>query len=161
MNKAVFLDRDGVINSNRDRYYVWKKEELELNPGVAAALKSLKEKGFLLIVVTNQGGVGRGLFSRKAVEKLHRQINRELKAQGTAIDDFYYCPHHEEKEACLCRKPLPLMLQKAMARYRIDPGLSWFIGDSRRDMEAGKAAGLHTLLVAPNGNLEEAVKRIG
>jgi D-glycero-D-manno-heptose 1,7-bisphosphate phosphatase len=83
-----------------------------------------------------------------------------LEKEGVALDEIYYCPHHDSKEACLCRKPLPLMLEKAIARFGIDPELSWFIGDSRRDMEAGKAAGVGTILVASNSNLTGVLDRI-
>ncbi|MFH0758078.1 MAG: HAD family hydrolase [Bacteroidota bacterium] len=158
--KAIFLDRDGVINSNRDHYYIWKPEELVINPGVPETLKALKEKGYLLIVVSNQGGVSKGEYTREDVEALHRHLNKVLEASGARVDDFYYCPHHKDLEACLCRKPLPLMLEKAMARYGIDPSHSWFIGDSKRDEQAGKAAGLRTLLVEPNSNLMLALGKI-
>jgi D-glycero-D-manno-heptose 1,7-bisphosphate phosphatase len=160
IQKAVFLDRDGVINNNEGKYYIGKKEEVEINPGVAGALRQLKEAGFMLIVITNQGGVGRGLYSRGEVEVVHRYIRELLQAGGAEIDDFYYCPHHPESGNCLCRKPLPLMIQKAMARYLICPGRSWFIGDSSRDTEAGTAAGIRTILIEPNSSLSGAVEQI-
>ena len=158
--KAVFLDRDGVINSNQGRYYIWEKEELEINPGVTSTLRVLKERGFMLIVITNQGGVSRGQYSREDVEALHRHLNRLLEKEGAAVDEFYYCPHHSDHERCLCRKPQPLMIQKAMARYGIDPSQSWMIGDSKRDVEAGEAAGLKSILVESNSRLENILDRI-
>ncbi len=150
LKKAIFLDRDGVINSNKGRYYTWKKEDLEINPGVIETLRDLKERGYMLFVITNQGGISRGHYTREDVEALHLQLNKLLEKEGAAIDEFYYCPHHSDHEKCLCRKPQPLMIQKAMARYGIDPQLSWMIGDSQRDMEAGRAAGLKTILVESN-----------
>lgn len=158
--KAVFLDRDGVINSNEGRYYIWEKEELEINPGVFKTLKALKERGFLLIVITNQGGISKGQYSREDVEALHRHLNSLLGKEGSAVDEFYYCPHHNDHENCLCRKPQPLMIQKAMARYGINARQSWMIGDSQRDVEAGKAAGLRTILVESNSKLEEILDKI-
>ena len=160
VRKAVFLDRDGVINNDRGHYYISKKEEVEINPGVPGALRCLKEAGFLLIVITNQGGVGKGLYTRGNVEEVHRYMRGILQEGGGEIDDFYYCPHHPGSGNCLCRKPLPLMIQKAMARYQIDPGRSWFIGDSPRDAEAGKAAGLRTILIEPNSSLSRAAEQI-
>lgn len=160
VNKAVFLDRDGVINSNEGRYYIWEKEELKINPGVIKTLKFLKERGFMLFVITNQGGISRGQYSRKDVEVLHGYLNSLLEREGAAVDEFYYCPHHSDHENCLCRKPQALMIQKAMARYGIDAQQSWMIGDSQRDVEAGKAAGLRTILVKSNRNLEEILDKI-
>ena len=83
-----------------------------------------------------------------------------LEQDGVVIDEIYYCPHHSDNEACLCRKPLPLMIEKALARYNIDPQQSWFIGDSERDVEAGKAAGVGTILINPNSNLSQVLDRI-
>jgi len=157
---AVFLDRDGVINNDRGHYYIGKREEVDINPGVPGALRCLKEAGFLLIVITNQGGVGRGRYTRGDVEEVHRYISDLLGPDGAEPDDYYYCPHHPGSGNCLCRKPLPLMIQKAMARYQIDPGRSWFIGDSPRDAEAGKAAGLRTILIKPNSSLSRAAEQI-
>lgn len=158
--KAVFLDRDGVINSNKGRYYTWKVEDLEINPGVAETLRTLKERGFKLIVITNQGGISRGQYTREDVETLHDQLNKILKKEGASVDAFYYCPHHSDHEKCLCRKPQPLMILKAMSRYGIDPQQSWMIGDSQRDVEAGKAAGLKTILVESNRNLGEILDKM-
>ncbi len=83
-----------------------------------------------------------------------------LEKEGVALDEIYTCPHHHDIEACLCRKPLPLLILKAMARYGIDPSQSWFVGDSKRDQEAGMAAGLSTLLIEPNSDLRKVLDRI-
>ena len=160
MKKAVFLDRDGVINNNQNQYYIWRPEDLVINPGVIRTLKKLKEAGYFLIVISNQGGVSRGHYSSEDVDRLHNTLQNRFESEGAAVDDFYYCPHHQEIEACLCRKPLPLMIEKAMARYGIDPGHSWFIGDSQRDVDAGKAAGLKTIHVESNGDLEGVISEI-
>lgn len=160
LKKAIFLDRDGVINNNKDRYYTWKKEDLEINPGVIKTLKELKNRAYLLIVISNQGGISKGEYSREDVETFHEHLNSELGKAGASIDDFYFCPHHSDSENCLCRKPQSLMIQKALARYAIDPGQSWMIGDSQRDMEAGKAAGLKTILVESNSKLDVVLENI-
>ncbi len=160
LKKAVFLDRDGVINSNKKRYYTWKPEHLEINPGVTETLGVLKERGYMLFVITNQGGISSGQYTREDVEALHLHLNSLLEKEGASVDEFFYCPHHTDQEKCLCRKPQPLLIQKAMARYGIDPHQSWMIGDSARDMEAGKAAGLKTILVKSNGNLKGVLEKI-
>lgn len=161
LNKAIFLDRDGTINSNRNDYYIWRRGDLRLNPGVIEALTELESRGYLLIVITNQGGISRGECSYEDVEALHQYLSSLLERKGVHLKEIYFCPHHESEEECLCRKPHPLMIEKALARFNIDPALSWVIGDSQRDMEAGKAAGLHTILIESNGDLREVLGKIG
>lgn len=160
MKRAIFLDRDGTINSNRDHYYVWRAEDLSLNPGVIEALRELKLRGYLLIVITNQGGISKGDYTVDDVEALHAHLRSMLEQEGVTMDEIYYCPHHSDRERCLCRKPSPLMIEKAMARFGIDPALSWMIGDSRWDIEAGKAAGLRTILIESNSDLREVLGKI-
>ena len=161
MRKAIFLDRDGTINNNCDHYYIWQKEELLLNPGVTEALAELKARGFMLIVISNQGGISKGEFGLEDVEALHAFLGRILEKEGVSLDEIYYCPHHSMVESCLCRKPSPLMIEKAMARFEIDPAASWMIGDAERDVEAGKAAGLSTILIEPNSDLRNVLEEIG
>lgn len=160
MKRAIFLDRDGTINSNRGHYYIWRKEDLLLNPGVIETLTELKLRGYLLIVITNQGGVSKGEYGMEDVEMLHTHLRSTLEEQGVILDEIYYCPHHSNLERCLCRKPLPLMIEKAMARFHIDPALSWMVGDAPRDIEAGKAAGLQTILIESNSDLREVLRKI-
>ena len=160
MKKAIFLDRDGTINNNCDHYYIWRKEELLLNPGVGEALTELRSRGYLLIVVTNQGGISKGEFTAEDVEAVHLHLRSMLDAEGAHLDEIYYCPHHSMVESCLCRKPQPLMIEKVLARFDIDPLSSWMIGDAERDVEAGKAAGLRTILIEPNSDLREVLGKI-
>ncbi len=110
MKKAIFLDRDGTINNNCDHYYIWHKEELLLNPGVIEALAELKSRGYLLIVISNQGGISKGEFSAEDVDMLHVHLLSMLEKEGVKLDDIYYCPHHHLVESCLCRKPQPQYL---------------------------------------------------
>jgi D-glycero-D-manno-heptose 1,7-bisphosphate phosphatase len=152
MNKAVFLDRDGVINRERGEY-TWRKEDFTINEGVVDFLKVAREKGFLLIVISNQGGVQRGKYSLEDVEIVHQYLKDELKREGIDLTEIYICPHHDKTERCFCRKPQPIMLEKAIARFHIDVNQSYFFGDSLRDMEAGKAAGVHSILIEPNSSL--------
>lgn len=160
MKRAIFLDRDGTLNNNKGRYYIWQKKEFVLNPGVTEALAELKSRGYLLIVITNQGGVSKGEYSLEDVEAVHSYMCSLLEKDGVVLDEVLYCPHHPDQEACLCRKPKPLMIQKALARFDIDPKQSWMVGDSERDMEAGKAAGVRTLLVESNGDLKKMLGKI-
>jgi len=160
MKKAIFLDRDGTINNNCDHYYIWQKEELLLNPGVIETLTELKSRGYLLIVISNQGGISKGEFSAEDVDALHMHLRSMLEAEGVSLDEIYYCPHHSMVETCLCRKPQPLMIEKALARFGIDPASSWMIGDAERDVEAGKAAGLRTILIEPNSDLRKVLELI-
>ena len=148
---AVFLDRDGTINVEKE--YLHKIEDFEFIPGAPEAIKRLKDAGFLVIVVSNQSGIGRGYFDEHAVDKLHRYIQSELAGYNTSIDDFYFCPHHPEKGidsykiVCDCRKGAPGMLLQAAAEHSIDLQKSFMIGDKLADIEAGQRAGCQVLLV--------------
>src|ERR1035437_10328277 len=138
MNKAIFLDRDGVINQERG-HYTFGLDEFILNDGLFEALKAFQDKGFLLIVITNQGGIAKGLYSHKDVAILHNYLIEILAENGIHLTEIYYCPHHPDIGKCLCRKPNSLMLEKSIARFDIDAAKSYFIGDNDRDIIAGKA----------------------
>lgn len=150
--KALFLDRDGVINVERGEY-TFRKEDFLFPEGLFEFLQIARSKGYLLIMISNQGGISRGVYSLREVEALHNWMQERLGKEGVALDDIYFCPHHDAVEQCLCRKPQPLMLLKAIARYGIDPSLSLFVGDNARDAEAGRRAGVRSLQVTPNENL--------
>ena len=114
----------------------------------------------MLIVITNQGGVAKEEYSMDEVEQLHDHLCLILEKEGIVLDEIYTCPHHHSIEACLCRKPLPLMIEKAIARYGIDSSQSWFVGDSERDQEAGMASGLNTILIESNSDLRQVLEQI-
>ena len=149
--RAVFLDRDGTINVEKS--YLHKIDDFEFISGVPEAIKSLKDAGFLVIVVSNQSGIARGYFNEKAVEALNRHIQKELADYGTSIDAFYFCPHHPEKGigdykiVCDCRKGAPGMLLQAAVEHGIDLQRSFMIGDKLADIEAGQRAGCRSVLV--------------
>jgi D-glycero-D-manno-heptose 1,7-bisphosphate phosphatase len=148
MDKAAFLDRDGVINRKApEGQYVTRWEEVEFLPGVAAAIALLNKAGIHVIVVSNQRCVAKGLVTIGEVEALHRKICRELADQGAVIDAVYFCPH-EASPACDCRKPAPGMLLTAAKDHEIDLHSSWMIGDSPADVAAGKGAGCRTVLIS-------------
>ncbi len=161
MNKAVFLDRDGVLNEERGDYS-WLEEHLVLGHGVKEGLESLKKAGFLLIVITNQGGIAKGLYSRSEVMACHSWIQSRV---GNLIDDIYYSPYHPVRTKSLGRKPGSLLLERAIAKYSIDPGNSYMIGDSQRDIDASTKLGVKGILMnnEPNSdtnNFLEAVDLI-
>jgi D-glycero-D-manno-heptose 1,7-bisphosphate phosphatase len=152
--KAAFLDRDGVINVRLPGgAYVTRREEFVFCEGVAEALRLLQAKGFLLIVVTNQRGIGRGLMTEKDLDDVHRGMREELDREGVILDALYHCPHDLDDD-CDCRKPRPGMLKAAMKSFAIDRERSIIIGDSETDIEAGRAAGVGGVLIVPDG--EEA-----
>lgn len=149
--RAVFLDRDGTINVEKD--YLHRIEDFRFITGAQDALRCLQAAGFLLIVVTNQSGVARGFFPREAVCRLHEHMQQLLQQVGVSIDGFYICPHHPTEGQgpyrvdCDCRKGAPGMLLQAAADHGIDLSRSWMIGDKLADVEAGVAAGCHSVLV--------------
>ena len=158
MKKAVFLDRDGVINEPApEGSYITKWEELRLLPGVAAGIASLNRAGYTVIVVTNQRCVAKGLLSTAELEILHERLIKLLAQSGATIDGVYYCPH-ELDDACACRKPRPGMLLEAARAHNIDISSAWMIGDSDIDIEAGRNAGCKTIrLLERIENSDQAV----
>ncbi len=160
MKRAVFIDRDGTINQEKD--YLYRIEEFEFVPGAPEAIRRLNEAGYLVVVVTNQSGVARGYYSEEDVENLHRHIAGELNLVGARVDAWLYCPHHPSGKGsyalpCLCRKPLPGMLHEAARRFDIELEASVMIGDKLADIEAARAAGCRPILVRSGyGASEEA-----
>ncbi len=158
MKRAVFLDRDGTINLEKD--YLYQIKDLEFVPGAPEAIRLLNKAGIMVVVVTNQSGVARGYYTEDDVEKLHRHIALELELSGAHVDAWLYCPHHPSGRGsyslpCSCRKPLPGMLQEAARLYDIDLDNSIMIGDKRADIEAGEAAGCRTVLVRTGYGADE------
>lgn len=142
MNKAVFIDRDGVINNDEGHYYIYKPKDFRLNEGILQGLKLLQDAGYKLIVITNQGGIAKGQYTEDNVEMVHGHFLQVMFDNGIRITDIYYCPHHDSVEDCDCRKPKPGMILQAIDEHNIDPKQSYLIGDSPRDIEAGERAGL-------------------
>jgi D-glycero-D-manno-heptose 1,7-bisphosphate phosphatase len=141
---AVFLDRDGVINENREDY-IKSVEELKILPGAVEALARLSKAGFRTVIISNQQGVGRGLITPESLDQINRKLLSEMAKGGASISGIYYCPHLKEED-CSCRKPKPGMLFKAADELGIDTKNSVFIGDTQGDIEAGRSAGCTTLL---------------
>lgn len=140
--KCVFLDRDGVLNQDTDGY-LYQAEEMIIPDGVVEGLQKMKEAGYLLIVITNQAGIAKGLYSKEEVWNCHRHFQNQC---GHLLDDLYFCSHHPDFDTrSLMRKPESLMLEKAIAKYDIDVMSSWMVGDRSRDMQAGKRVGVRTI----------------
>ena len=153
MNKAIFLDRDGVINRELGDY-VTRPEEFKINPGVGEALRKWAEGGYLLIVITNQGGIAKGLYTEETLKAMHEKMHQILALDDVVLTAVYHCPHHPATGNCLCRKPDSLLLEKAIARFHIDPASSFFIGDKDRDIQAGHKVGLRGIRIEANAPLD-------
>lgn len=151
IRRAVFLDRDGTLV--HPRHYPSRPEDLHLYAGIGPLLRPLQRAGFALVVVTNQSGLARGLFTEADLGRMHNHLSRELAGQDVHLDGIYYCPHHPDgtvaglAQSCACRKPRPGMILRAAAELGLDPVGSWFVGDILDDVEAGNRAGCRTILV--------------
>ncbi len=173
MNKAIFLDRDGVLNADKVDY-VYKIEDCIILEGVPTALQELKNHGYLLIIITNQSGIAKNLYTKKEVLAIYEYLQKNC---NHVFDDHYFAPHHPKYTTeSLSRKPDSLMLERAIAKYDIDIAQSWFIGDSNRDMLAGQKIGIRTIKITQGkageekheakatfyaNNLAEAVEELG
>jgi D-glycero-D-manno-heptose 1,7-bisphosphate phosphatase len=147
MKRVAFLDRDGVINRKApEGQYVTRWEDMKFLPRSSEAISLLNRAGFLVVVVSNQRCVDKGLVTRDEVDALHSRMQREFKAAGALIDAVYYCPHGA-RPTCSCRKPRPGMLLSAARIHDIELEASWMIGDSESDIEAGRSAGCKTARV--------------
>jgi D-glycero-D-manno-heptose 1,7-bisphosphate phosphatase len=156
MAKALFLDRDGVINEERGEY-TYRIEDFRLTSGIIPFLKAAGNKGYLLIVITNQGGIALGRYSVADLEKVHAYLKSLLAAENIFLTDIFYCPHHSSVSTCLCRKPGTLMLEEAIAKYGINVSESLLVGDSPRDEQAGRNAGIPTLMIPSNADLKKYI----
>ena len=155
MNKVVFLDRDGVINKEKDDDYIKKVEEFELLPQVGEFLEKIQRLGYQLVIITNQSAVNRGLLTHSELNKIHETMKNQLSLFDVNISGIYYCPHRPD-ENCECRKPKTKMFSLAIQEHEIDIDKSWFIGDKKTDLEAGMCIGLKTLQIEKNGSLKSA-----
>ncbi|HEX8547673.1 MAG TPA: HAD family hydrolase [Cytophagaceae bacterium] len=152
MNKCVFLDRDGVLNKDKVDY-VYKLEDHIILNKVPEALKLLKDAGYLLVIITNQSGIAKGLYTSDAVKLCYDALQE---ACGGIIDGLYYAPYHPDYDSeCLTRKPDSLMFEKAIAKFNVDVHASWMVGDKARDLVPAAKLGLKTILV---DEIDENVK---
>jgi D-glycero-D-manno-heptose 1,7-bisphosphate phosphatase len=147
--KAVFLDRDNTII--KDNGYTHKVEDFETLPNAIEGMSALHDAGFLLIVITNQSGIGRGYYNKSDVHKFHKHMHTHFKKKGIEIADFCYCGHHPD-DRCLCRKPSPIMIENAIKKFDIEKSLSWMVGDRDTDIDAGHNAGVSTIHIYSENN---------
>lgn len=151
MNKALFLDRDGVINHDPGDYTT-SPDDFELLPGIIPFLQEARAKGYLLVVVTNQAGISKGLYSLETYAQIESKMRRLFAEAGVEFAEIYFCRHHPDQGKCLCRKPGSLFFEKAVARFNIDPKQSLMVGDRERDIEAAAAVGIPGHLVPVNSS---------
>jgi D-glycero-D-manno-heptose 1,7-bisphosphate phosphatase len=151
MNKAIFLDRDGVINEEIGEY-ITRAVDFNVLPHAIEGIKKFNDAGWQVVIITNQGGIAKGLYTAAEVDKMHRLMQQQLAGVNARVDLIYYCPHHPDYGKCLCRKPDSLLVQKALARLRIMPNHAAFIGDKPRDVEAAIGAAVQGYLIEPNEN---------
>lgn len=156
MNRAVFLDRDGVINEvlSKRVKFVNTPQQFHLLKGVGPAIKQLNDAKFKVFVVTNQGGIGLGYMKEKILHAVHEKMEADLAVFGAKIDGIAYCAHKPHAN-CRCRKPKPQMLLDLAKEHEIDLSESYLVGDRKPDIEAGRGAGVYTILV---GNRDETVQ---
>jgi len=156
LKKALFLDRDGVINVEKE--YLYKKEDFEFIEGIFELCRHYQDLGYLIFIVTNQSGIARQFYSEEDFSKLTQWMLKEFEKEGIHIAKVYHCPHHPDiSGACACRKPEPGMLREAAEAFDIDLENSIMIGDKERDIEAGINAGLReTYLFDESGEIQES-----
>lgn len=159
MRKGLLLDRDGVINREIGRH-VHRWEDFEILPDVPEFLRRASEWGFRIVIVSNQSGIAKGLYGHGTVRELHRHLVQELEKYGASISGCFYAPHHPSQGNSLFRKPDSLMLERALAKFDIDPDRALFIGDKESDREAGERAGIRTLRIEPNSSLLPYLKEL-
>lgn len=145
MNKGILVDRDGVLLESVPDY-VKSIEEVRFIPGVESAIERLWAKGYILCIVTNQAGIGKKLYTMETLLEIHHYIEEKFYENGQGIVKWYICPHRIE-DKCFCRKPAPLLLERALQENHLEPCQTWMIGDKKSDIEAGKKAGCKTCLV--------------
>lgn len=165
MHRAAFIDRDGVINE--DREYVYRIEDFEFIPGSVDALRVLQASGYLLVVITNQSGIGRGMYSEAQYQELDAYMRASLLAAGVSIDVVQYCPHLPDAKIaqyrldCDCRKPRSGMIREAARLLNVDIPRSLLVGDRRADIEAGRAGGVGRCFLVRSGRpLSQADERL-
>ena len=154
MNKALFLDRDGTINEEKN--YVYKIDDFIFREGIFDLVKRYYDSGYAIFVVTNQSGIARGFYTEADFEKVTQWMSLEFRKKGIEIKRVYHCPHHPEITGeCLCRKPNPGMIMQALDEYGINPAQSVLIGDKYSDVIAGQKAGIGTIVrINETGRIE-------
>ena len=157
--KVVFLDRDGILNVERGEY-TFKLEDVEIVDDLLASAKLFFNAAYEFIIISNQGGISRGIYTKEDVLAIDNILRETFVRNGMSILDSYYCPHHNDIENCLCRKPKSLLLERAIAKYKLKIENTIFIGDSPRDKEAGERLSIRSFQVEANSSILELSKTI-
>lgn len=151
MNRALFLDRDGVVNIEKN--YLYKTEDFEFIDGVFETCREFQERGYLIFIVTNQAGIARGIYTEKDFNELTKWMLDKFVSKRVVVSKVYYCPHHPDFTGdCACRKPEPGMLLRASQDYDIDLSSSIFVGDKKSDMVAAKKSGILNRILVRSGH---------
>jgi D-glycero-D-manno-heptose 1,7-bisphosphate phosphatase len=159
MLRLVLLDRDGVLNRELGGY-VTNVADFEVLPHVVPNLLRLKNMGCKFIVITNQGGIARQLYDHHTLQHIHNKLENELAAHDLRFEEIYYCPHHPDLSLCLCRKPGSSMVEKALARFGISAHEAVMIGDTERDVEAARGAGVKGYRINSNEDWSRVVDEL-
>lgn len=154
--KVIFLDRDGIVNTELGDY-VMNMEDFEIHQPVIPFLKKATEMGFSVVIITNQAGIAKSLYDHDLVNEQHELVKQVFIKEGINLLAAYYCPHHPDFGECLCRKPKSLLIEKAIARFGIDKQSSLMIGDKLRDVEAANGAGVKGFQVESNPSYETLI----
>ena len=159
LRPCLFLDRDGVINHDPGDY-TKNLSEFTILPTVMDALKKAQSAGFEVVLIANQGGLAKGLYTHEDVAEIHAFLRTECLKNGTPILDIFYSPHHPSTGRSLSRKPGSLMVERACSKHQLDPARSWMVGDKQRDLDAASPVGVKGVLIKPNAPLMAAVDHI-
>ena len=159
LQPCLFLDRDGVINPDPGDY-TKNLSEFTILPTVMEALRVARDAGFVVVLITNQGGLSKGLYTHQNVDEIHAFLRSECDKNGTPLLDIFYSPHHPSTGRSLSRKPGSLMVERACAKHQLDPAKSWMVGDKQRDLDAAAPVGVRGVLIGVNAPLLDAVHHI-
>ena len=159
LQPCLFLDRDGVINHDPGDY-TKNLSEFTILPTVMEALRVARDAGFVVVLITNQGGLAKGLYTHQNVDEIHAFLRSECDKNGTPLLDIFYSPHHPSTGRSLSRKPGSLMVERACAKHQLDPAKSWMVGDKQRDLDAAAPVGVRGFLIGVNAPLLDAVHHI-
>ena len=161
MRPAFFFDRDGVVNRSPGDGYVLRREDFHFNEGIIETLAFLKARGFALVLVTSQQGVGKGLMTRAALDEIHAFMQGELAGHGAAFDAIYACTCLADDSRCTCRKPSPEMILRAAQEHDLDLASSWLVGDHDRDIQMACNAGVpHAIRIRGDKPLKLAAEHV-
>lgn len=155
--KLIFLDRDGIVNTELGDY-VMNMNDFEIHEPVIPFLKLLTQDGYSVVIITNQAGIAKNLYNHELVHEQHAMVKSRFAQEGIRLIESYYCPHHPDYGMCLCRKPLGLLIEKGLARFNGTKNECFMLGDKYRDVQAAEQAGIKGYQLASNPSYEELIQ---